>query len=147
MNVHAHRIGPRFLETMGIPLLLGRTFSPQEMESAPKAALVNQAFARRYFSDANPLGKHFRWSDDRDIEIVGMVGNAKYADLRQPAPPTAYFPYRLDEEPTSSVYFEVKAAGNPKGLISPVRQVIRKRDHEYKVVKIAAAGDKDDDKK
>ena len=127
MNVHALKVGANFFETMGIPLLVGRTIIPEDTESAPKIAAINEALARRYFHSVNPVGRQFRWHD-RPIEIVGLVGDAKYADLTKPAPPTVYFPYPLNEKPAGAVHFEVRTTGNPSALISGVRQIVRELD-------------------
>jgi len=127
MSVHALKVGANFFETMGIPLLVGRTIIPEDSESGIKMAVINETLARRYFQNVNPVGRQFRW-DDRPIEIVGLVGDAKYADLTKPAPPTVYFPYPLNEKPAGAVHFEVRTTGNPTGLISAVRQIVRELD-------------------
>ena len=84
-------VGPKYFETFGTPLLRGRDFTFQD-EGGPRAAIVNQAMARHYFGDGNPLGKHVTFDGDpKPYEIVGVVGDAKYIDPREIAGRIIYF--------------------------------------------------------
>ena len=77
--------GRSFLKTMGIPVRLGRTVQLLDTETDSKVAVVNEALARRYFRDQKPVGRHLR-GEDKDAEethIIGVVGDAKYDDLRR----------------------------------------------------------------
>jgi predicted permease len=85
-------VGPRFFEVMRTPLLSGREFASGDVAATEKVGIINEAAARRYFPGGNGLGGYFR-VDGALIRIVGVVGNAKYEDLREPEPPTLYFPY------------------------------------------------------
>src|SRR5262249_30746624 len=85
-------IGPKFFETMGIPILLGRDFGPQDArligidasQSPTRIAIINQALARYFFPNENPVGKRFSINrPDESIEIVGVVKDAKYRTLRE----------------------------------------------------------------
>ncbi len=83
-------VAPRYFETLGTPLLLGRDFRFDDQGRTP-VAIVSQAMARHYFPDADPVGKRFRFDgDDQPYEIVGMVGDAKYNEIRETAPRTIY---------------------------------------------------------
>jgi predicted permease len=119
------RVGPRFLETMGIPLMAGRAISRQDFVSKRQVALVNRAMARRYFPNENPLGKHFGWDkkETSTYEIVGIVGDTKYDDLRKDAQPTIYL---LHTGGYST--FELRTAGVPNALIPSVRNVVEQVD-------------------
>jgi hypothetical protein len=86
---------------MGIPLLAGRDFRAEA--TTPGEAIVNQAFARQFFDGQNPVGKTFRgtagWLKGLPFQIVGLVGDARYRDMRETIQATAYVPYRrLDEK-------------------------------------------------
>jgi len=121
-------VAPRFFETMGIPLLLGRTIGPQDNESAPKVAVINQAMARRFFPGENPVGKRFSWGDGKkgyDIEIIGVVRDAKYHQVRGEAPPTVYVPYSQKLDWLGPMHFEVRTAGDPHDWIPAVRQMMQ----------------------
>jgi hypothetical protein len=89
-------VGTDFFETLGVPLMLGRTFGPRDDEARPKVAVINQAMARQFFGSENPVGKRFGVGRGAsDIEIVGVVKNAKYESVRREDPPIIYTPCRL----------------------------------------------------
>lgn len=92
-NVRVQSISPRYFATMGIPLLAGRDFAASDKPNATHLAIINETMARYYFADANPIGKRFTWSPGKpkDIEIIGVVKDAKYDNLRQQSPRMAYF--------------------------------------------------------
>lgn len=78
----------KYFETLGIPLLAGREFSSKD-EGRTRVAIANQAMARYYFPAGSPLGKHITFDgDDKPYEIVGVVGDAKYYEIREAAPRT-----------------------------------------------------------
>jgi predicted permease len=90
-------IAPKYFQTLGTPLLAGRDFTFQD-EGGPRVAIINEAMARYYFADANPIGKHLSiekdWKNiggpDKPYEIVGVVGDAKYDDAHGAPPRTLY---------------------------------------------------------
>ncbi|PYV43019.1 MAG: hypothetical protein DMG06_12190 [Acidobacteria bacterium] len=127
--VNRLRVGPHFFETMGIPLVLGRTFgSGDNSQAGPKVALVNQTLARRYFSGQNPIGRRLGRENTLDTEIVGVVADAKYDELRREISPTVYLPYLQVMGDGSAVCFELRTAGNPASLIPAVRRTVEEVD-------------------
>ncbi len=94
-NVSINNIAPGYFETYGTPLLAGRTFSAED-QGKPLIAIMNHAAARDCFGNEDPVGKHLTMSHitltkgDITYEIVGVVADAKYNDIQQPAPPTIY---------------------------------------------------------
>jgi predicted permease len=94
-NVSINNIAPGYFETYGTPLLAGRSFSAED-QGKPLVAIMNQAAARDLFGDDNPIGKYVTLrhitltKGEITYEIVGVVGDAKYNDIQQPAPPTIY---------------------------------------------------------
>ena len=80
---------------MGIPLVAGRDFTEQDHAKAPKVAVINQAAVRKFFPNENPIGRRFGSSVETsgDIEIVGVLRDVHYNNLRQPPPATLYVPY------------------------------------------------------
>jgi len=94
-DVHANSVAPGYFETYGTPLLSGRYFSDED-QGKPLVAIINLAAARDCFGNENPIGKHLTLShinqtkNEINYEIVGVVGNAKYNDIHEPAPPTIY---------------------------------------------------------
>src|SRR6185312_9924493 len=89
-----NRVGPRYFATMDVPLLAGRDFDRHDDLNAPKVAVVNQSFAKHFFAGKNPVGRSFRVEGlagkaDTVYQIVGLVGDTKYNDLREPDPSIA----------------------------------------------------------
>jgi predicted permease len=119
-----------FLETMEIPLLAGRAFNRQDDERAPRTVIVNQTFAKKFFSNESPIGRRFTFDPKKpdEMEIIGLVKDAKYATQRKDAPPTIYLPWRQAPTVMPEANFELRAAGDPKAMIAAVRQAMREVD-------------------
>jgi predicted permease len=115
-------VGDRFFETMGIPLLRGRAFTPADATGASiPGVVVNRSLAQKLFKDEAVVGRRFKTGVAADapvVEIIGVVADAKYAYLRRDAPPTIYGSYR--QHRVTNVTFEVKATGDPLALASLV---------------------------
>jgi putative ABC transport system permease protein len=94
-NVSINIVAPDYFETYGTPLLAGRSFSAED-QGKPLVAIMNQAAARDCFGNENPIGKHLTLSHitltkgEITYEVIGVVADAKYNDIQQPAPPTIY---------------------------------------------------------
>jgi predicted permease len=125
-SVYNLDVGPKFFETLGIPLALGRSITLEDAQTVANVAVVNESFARQYFSRANPIGQHFRWGDPQkgqDLEIVGVAKDATYADIRKPTGPTIYIPQNFGAHNVDGeMLFEVRTAGDPRAMISAVRR-------------------------
>jgi predicted permease len=133
-------VGPRFFETFGMPILSGRGFGPADEPSAgptnevPKAAVINQALARRYFGDANPLGRrlYFAHRPEMQFEIAGVVADARYRSLRMAAPPTIYLPFfRADAGATFALRTSMDGQVTTASLAALARELnptVRVRD-------------------
>jgi predicted permease len=92
-------VGPGYFATLGIPIVAGREFTAQDDRAAKYTySVINEAFARKYFPGRNPIGQRFGLVDDMqpvtpDIEVIGVIPDKKYRDLRETPPAQAYFPY------------------------------------------------------
>jgi predicted permease len=91
-----NQVTPGFFDTYGQRLVAGRAFTDRDRDGAPRVAIVNEAFARRFLNGANPIGHTIHRpravTPEPDMEIVGVVADAVYRRLRDPAPPTVYSP-------------------------------------------------------
>jgi predicted permease len=121
-----NRAGPRYFATMGTPLLAGRDFNDHDTVGAPKVALVNQSFAKRFFAGKNPVGRTFRVEDgagksDSVYEIVGLIGDTKYNDLRESEPSIAFFPVDQDDQPGNNRTFVIRGRASLESLTSAVQ--------------------------
>jgi predicted permease len=119
-----------FLETMEIPLLAGRGLMRQDDERAPKVAVVNQTFAKEFFPNESPVGNRFTLDIKKpdEIEIVGLVKDAKFSRQRDDAPPTMYLPWRQAATVMPEANFELRVTGDPRAMIAAVRQAVREVD-------------------
>jgi hypothetical protein len=113
---------------MGIPSTLGRTLTDSHTESAPKVAVVNEQFVRQFFGGENPIGRRFSVGSRKGIEIVGVVGDAQFYDIRKVKPPTAYLPYLQYIGDLNPMHFEARTAGEPMTIVSAVRHVVQNMD-------------------
>jgi predicted permease len=114
---------PRWFETMGTRLIAGRDFNERDVATSPPVALVNEAFARKYFGGANPIGRRIRFPGGParpaiEREIVGYVEDAVYRALREPVPPTTYLPMTQQPEMPSFMSVSVRAAGGSPPLLT-----------------------------
>jgi predicted permease len=116
-------VGPSFFETMRLPLLNGRTFAASDLRSTQAVAIVNQTFVRRFLEGRNPIGLRLGGTTPSgnkvEREIVGVVADAKYDDLRKPLEPTAYIPLQEGE-----AYFALRTSTKPEALIPEVRRIV-----------------------
>jgi predicted permease len=117
-----------FLETMQIPLLLGRNLTPQDDERAPKVGVVNQTFADKYFPNQNVIGKQFSIARAENIEIVGLVKDAKYTSQRDATEPTAYLPFQQSLRSMRYSTIELRTQNDPTNYAAAVREAVREVD-------------------
>jgi len=112
---------------MRIPVLIGRGIGERDVRSAAQIAVVNESFVRRFLNGTSPLGARIRWestSEPGDIEIVGIVRNAKYTSIQDDAPATVYLPYLQHPGAINETSFEVRTLGNPLAIAADVRRAV-----------------------
>src|SRR6266545_2366055 len=126
-----------YFATMEIPLLRGRGFTAQDNQRAPKVAIVNQTFARKFFPDDDVLGKRVTVIyTKREVEIVGVVADTKYESQREEIKPLLYTPWRQEGTMIGGMYFALRTAGEPTALAGTVRQVVRELDSNLPVTEV-----------
>jgi predicted permease len=144
-SVQVNLAGPRYFETEGMTLLLGREFDARDREGSPHVAVVNEALVRRFYFGQNPIGKtlHFQTLfKGGDIEVVGVVKNAKYNDPRDNATEMVFLPVfqvskDLAAQPGAYVGdLEVRTAGNPTSVAGEVRAAIEGIDKNLPVDRV-----------
>ena len=142
-RVQINSVGMDYFSTMGIPLMYGRAFNPRDTATSPTVAVINQALARKYFPNQNPMGQTFEAdSDDANgpIQIVGVAADTRYADLRTETPPLFYIPYQ--QLPIAGhMVVEVHTAGEPGSVLSQVRAAVESRDRDLPVIDVRTMAD------
>jgi predicted permease len=139
-NARYNELGTGFFETVGMQRLAGRDFTLSDSRGAPKVAIVNEAFARKFGllgrkGSAGPgplsvIGKRigaFGKSDTLNIEIVGLVRNAGYADVKDSVPPLFFIPWRQDSR-INSLNFYVASSLPPEQILAQIPRLMKKID-------------------
>lgn len=132
---HFNRVTPDYFRVMGTPLLAGRDISASDRTGAAKVVVVNETFARKFFNGQSPIGKTFTIGlpgrpDAGDYEIVGLAADAKYLDLRQPAPPTMYTAWGQSETASSAAIITLRVNGAADGYRRTALQAIENVNKE-----------------
>jgi predicted permease len=128
-NSRYNEVGPGYFRTMGVPLIAGREFTPADVLGSPKVTIVNEAFAKKFNLGRDAVGK--RIGNNRegklDTEIVGLVQNAKYSDVKDKVPPLFFRPYLQDDE-VGSMTFYVRTATDPKTFLANIPRTVAQLD-------------------
>jgi len=128
-NVDNVNVG--YFAALGMPLIAGREFRASDNMASRRVAVVNQTFVKTYFGDANPLGREFYFTADKtaSIEIVGVVRDSKYADVREEKQRFVFCPYAQHYVPgMGPLTYYVRTAQEPASLGPVLRQVVREAD-------------------
>jgi predicted permease len=142
-------VSPGFFDTMGIRVVAGRTLLASDTASSLRVVVVNETFARMYFPGGSPIGQRFlmgaggegtgnptrpenmRRPNDNMLEIVGVVTDAKYTDLRTPVQPSVYRPYL--QSPSLQANFEIRYSGTAAMIVPAVRAAVQQIDSRLPV--------------
>ena len=124
-----NRVGPGYFHTMGTALLAGRDFDERDTLNSPKVAIVNEAFARKFFGDANPVGRTYQLpgppgKGDRVFQVVGLVRNTKYYEIREDFLPIAFLPMTQDDDPGPGATFVVRTASPAGDVFRQVKAAV-----------------------
>ena len=142
-----NRVGPRYFDTIGTPIVRGRAIDQRDGAGSPLVAVVSQAFARKFFGGTDPVGRRIGFTNTmgtgaRSFEIVGVVGDAKYQDARMPPYATFFLPF-LQQTPVNGTLgggserldrshypgaIELQTAAAPPGLDQGLRNALAEVD-------------------
>jgi predicted permease len=124
-NARFNQVAPGYFRTLGIPLLAGREFGPADDLGRPKVAVVNEAFTRKFNLGRDAIGKRMAagGDDSLDIEIVGVVRDAKYSEVKDEVPPQFFTP-QLQDEDVGAMAFYVRTSLDPQQLLRTIPRVI-----------------------
>jgi predicted permease len=138
---YMNSISSNYFATMGVPILAGRDFTlkdstqvkhgPDPDNWVPTTVIINESFAKKYFAGRNPLGLHLGFGGDpgtkTDMEVIGVVKDIKYTNLRDAIPPQAFLPY-LSDRHVGGMTVYVRTNLDPKQMMSIVRERVRRLD-------------------
>ena len=136
-------VGPEFFATMQIPIMAGRDLAELDRAGSPAVAVINQIFAKTNFGDRNPLGQHLILRKPgkgdplaRDMEIVGVCGNARYGGLTRDIPPLVYLPYNQGYPQPDQMVYALRTSGDPLRYVSSIRQIVHQADERVPVAEV-----------
>jgi predicted permease len=137
LSTYLNLVAPRYFETLGMSLMQGRGFRPQDHENAPDVAIINETLARDFFGQESPLGRYVGMGNGenrRRLEIVGVVRDAKYADLRESPHRMLYRPFtQVSQQSESICELQVRTEGAPLSLATALQREIRLVDPRLSV--------------
>ncbi|MGH9631783.1 MAG: FtsX-like permease family protein, partial [Bryobacteraceae bacterium] len=126
-------IGSNYFSALGIPLIAGREFTPADTAAAPKVAIVNEAFARFYFGNQNPLGKRIGSGGGKpEYTIVGVTRNAKYREMREAPTRFWYVPFAQlgDQDAFRALTLFVRTSSDPDSMANSIRAAVGRVDKD-----------------
>jgi predicted permease len=140
-NAQVNSVALNYFATTGIQLFRGREFATTDDASAPKVAIVNQTFARRYGGNQSPVGMQFSYADNDSgrYQIIGVVSDARVNDIREAAPPIIYFPIAQNVGNIDGL--EVRTSADPNWVAAQARQAIADVDPRIPIVNVATLND------
>lgn len=131
MNPHFNSISPAYFESLGLSLLAGRDFGARDREGAKKVVVVNETFAKRYFGNESPVGYHlgFGGAPDTvpDMEIIGVVEDAKYENLRDDVPRQVFTMYQQNDWATEMTAY-VRTSVSSDAMFESIRREVQDLD-------------------
>jgi predicted permease len=140
MIVGVNLVGPGYVGVLGLPLVAGREFDRRDTPAGPPVALVNQTFVRSFFPDGNALGRRLGFGDDASaatIEIVGVVGDARYVDPKEKPTRTVILPLLQATDQTAFTSdLEVRTTLDPEGVIPALRRAVTEVDPRVPIASV-----------
>lgn len=144
-NSRYNQIGPGYFSTLGIPLLAGREFTEADAAGAPEVAIVNEAFAQKFnLNGSEAVGKYMSnnggGAEELDIQIVGVVQDAKYNEVKGSVPPVFFVANRQDRE-VGSLYFYVRTALPTSEVLGQIQPLVARLDPDLPVSQVRTLED------
>lgn len=133
MNSRFNAVGPGYFSTLGVPLLAGREFTDADDADAQPVAIVNEAFTRRFGLDGREaVGRRMGTGEELDMEIVGVVRNTRYNDVKGEMPPLYHVPYDQNAQ-TEGLTFYVRTSVEPGQVMRQIPEVVGRIDPDLPV--------------
>jgi len=129
--VRGNVVGSNYFRTMGIPLLRGRDFDYRDRYDRSGVVIIDETMARQFWANEDPIGKRFRMVGDRQLEVIGIVNDSTYRELRAEAKPHIFLP--LTQHYQSDITLLVQSAVDPKSMVAAVRREVQALDKNLPV--------------
>jgi predicted permease len=127
MNPFYNAVSQGYFQTLEIPMLEGRDFRDTDVDGAPKVGIVNQAFVKYYFGDQPAVGRRFGFGREADSEIVGVIPDVRYQNMRQEIPRQVFVPYD-QANGASEAHVYLRTRHEPDAMIAATREAVRGLD-------------------
>ena len=128
-------VSPGFFDTLHIPLKRGRSFNDFDKNETTPVSVINEAMARHFWPDQDPIGKRFHFfGDPKLLEVVGIVGDTVINQIGEDPQPLAYLPLTQDYAPAATL--QVRTSGDPRAVIATVRSQIQALDHNLAITNV-----------
>src|SRR5262249_2654368 len=131
MQTFLNAVSPGYWQAMGIPLVAGRDFDDRDRGKKVTVAIVNRAFAKHFFGDQSPIGRHIGAGDGPRsppaVEIIGVVGDSLYEGPREGVHRQGFYSFLQNDYP-AAVSFYIRTAGDPASIFGAVRERVRELD-------------------
>jgi len=151
-------VSPKYFATLGVPIVAGRDFTIKDSQRlkhgveadnfTPAQVMINERFAKKFFAGRNPLGLHVGFGSDpgtkTDMEVIGVVKDIKYENLRDEPPVQAFIPYLADEHPGGMTVY-LRTTLDPKQLMAAMRQKVRQLDSNVPIYLMRTTEEQIDD--
>ncbi|HXC96356.1 MAG TPA: ABC transporter permease [Edaphobacter sp.] len=132
-------VGRDFVSVMGIPVIAGRGFTPQDANSPQQVAVVNQALVRQFFPHDDPIGKRFSLDDRTEkqewIQIIGVVADTRYSNLKD-EPPAVHFDLYNQHKEMGGATYTVRTEMPPEAIAPSLRAAVQKIDRDLPLMDI-----------
>ena len=139
-TVRNNVVGIDFFRAVGIPLVSGRDFSPSDTAESPKVAIISETMAQRVFPNKSPLGQRFGLGkSNEEMEVVGVVKDAKYGSLTEESRSMAYYPY--SQRPQSLPNFVVRTSRPPEQVIGSIRETVKRVNRNVPIDEVETLSD------
>ncbi|HZS06450.1 MAG TPA: ABC transporter permease [Blastocatellia bacterium] len=135
-------VGQDYFAAMGIPLVLGRGFNSQDTDKSQQVAVISETMAQRFFPNRSPLGQRFGINgpeSSNQVEIIGVVKDARYGSLKEELRPMAYYPHAQHPQPLGNLV--VRFSGASEAVITSVRQAIRQVNRNLPIDEVVSLSD------
>ena len=155
---YMNSVSPGYFATLGVPIVAGRDFTIKDTlriqhgreatDTSPDKVMINESFAKKFFAGRNPIGLHIGYGADpgtkADMEVIGVVKDIKYENLRNEIPVQAFVPYLADEHAGGMTVY-LRTALDPKQIMAEVREKVRQLDSNVPVYQMRTTDEQIDE--